>query len=58
MRRANAYTKGTGTWSGTAGELNAQSFYAGTTIGTFNLSVSASTSGAEAGTARSMSTPP
>ncbi len=39
-----------GTWTGTAAEFNALSFNAGETTGIFNLSVSATTTGAEAGT--------
>ena len=39
-----------GTWTGTAAQFNALTFNAGETAGTFNLSVSATTTGAEAGT--------
>jgi VCBS repeat-containing protein len=39
-----------GTWTGTAAQFNALSFNAGETTGTFNLSISAATTGAEAGT--------
>ena len=44
------YTASTGTWTGTATQLNALSFTAGTTTGTFNLSIAAATTGAEAAT--------
>jgi hypothetical protein len=43
------YTAGTGTWTGTGAEFNALSFTAGEQ-GTFTLSISAATTGAEAGT--------
>ena len=43
------YTAGTGTWTGTAAQFGALSFKAGEK-GTFNLSVAATTTGAEAGT--------
>ena len=43
------YTSSTGTWSGTAAQFNALSFTAGGQ-GTFTLSISATTTGTEAGT--------
>ena len=43
------YTAGTGTWTGTAAQFGALSFKAGEK-GIFNLSVAATTTGAEAGT--------
>jgi hypothetical protein len=44
------YTSGPGTWSGTAAQFNALSFTAGHTAGTFSLTISATTTGAEAAT--------
>ncbi len=44
------YTAATGTWTGNAAQFNALSFSSGTTTGTFNLSIAATTTGAEAAT--------
>ncbi|MEH2560847.1 hypothetical protein V1289_000474 [Bradyrhizobium sp. AZCC 2289] len=44
------YTAASGTWSGTAAQFNALHFTAGETTGTFNLSIAATTTGAEAAT--------
>src|SRR5207247_10406077 len=43
------YTAGTGTWTGTAAQFNALSFTSGEQ-GAYTLSISAATTGAEAGT--------
>ena len=43
-----SYTASTGTWTGTAAQFNALTFTAGG-AGTFNLTITASTTGAEAG---------
>jgi len=44
------YTAASSTWTGTAAQFNALSFNAGEQEGTFNLSMSATTTGAETGT--------
>ncbi len=46
-----SYTASSGTWVGAAAQFNALSFDAGQTTGAFNLSISATTTGTDAGSA-------